>query len=629
VGNEKVISVKKNVATAGQDKKPKPTRPGWNSRFRRLRRVALITRMTVQGERMANLRTRSCPMPRLRDIAGQSGYCGNRIAIFLLILIALLTAFSASAKPAQGQSKDPADSATLQGSVLDSHGRPVAAATVYLQSGDQTLTARTDSAGAYRFPALPEAVYSIRVEMAGYGKASFGPCVLGPKESKRIDLTLETATDASHQSGSPGTSAAEKPQFYDEPEFTVAGVTEAMNPGGHGSDTILRNTETLAKETVSLAPINSQPPSSSVAEEASLRKLADREPGSFDANRRIGTLLVENGKPGEALPYLERAAQLNPASYENSYELALAHAAAGQYDRARADARTLLTGQEKLGQKGTQEQQAELHQLLGDVEEKLGNPLEAVREYQRAAELDPSEPNLFDWGSDLLLHRAFEPAIEVFTKGNRLFPRSVRMLVGLGVGWYARGAYDLAAQRLCEASDLNPDDPTPYLFMGKMESAETAQSACMVERLARFAKLQPENALADYYYALSLSRRDSAQHADHLAQAESLLEKAVRLDPKLGIAYLQLGILDVGRGDFPKAIVAYQKAIAANPELEQAHYRLAQAYSRTGEPSKAQAELQLYEQLSKKTAEERERERREIQQFVYTLREPTPTQKVR
>jgi hypothetical protein len=53
---------------------------------------------------------------------------------------------------------------------------------------------------------------------------------------------------------------------------------------------------------------------------------------------------------------------------------------------------------------------------------KLGNPLEAVREYQRAAELDASEQYLFDWGTELLTHRALEPAAEVFTKGNRLFP---------------------------------------------------------------------------------------------------------------------------------------------------------------------------------------------------------------
>ena len=596
-------------------------KPDLESRFRRLHRMILITRMAVRAERTANSLTHSCPMVRLFDTARQPGSCESRIAIRVLFLIALLVSLSTSAKPAHGQSQDPTPSATMEGSVRDSQGRPVTGATVYLKSGERTLSAHTDSAGTYRFSTLAEGVYSIRAATPGYIDATLGPCVLGPKEAKTVDLMLESPGASARPGASPGTSGAEKPQFYDEPEFTVAGVTEAMNPGGHGSDTILRNTETLAKETVSLAPVSSQPDSSSAAEEASLRKLADREPGNFDANHRLGTLLVDGGKPGEALPYLERASKTNPSDYENSYELARAYAAAGQYERARTDARALLAAPNSSGQK-----QADLYQLLGDVEEKLDNPLEAVREYQRAAELDPSEPNLFDWGADLLLHRAIEPAIEVFTKGNRLFPRSVRMLVGLGVAWYARGAYDQAAQRLCEASDLNPYDQTPYLFMGKMESVETTQSPCMVERLARFATLNPDNALANYYYGLSLHRRDATQDGSRLAQAQSLLEKAVRLDPKLGAAYLQLGILDSNRGAYPEAIAAYQKAIAANPELEQAHYRMAQAYSRTGESAKAQAELQIYEQLSKKTAEEHERQRHEIQQFVYTLRGPASMQ---
>jgi tetratricopeptide (TPR) repeat protein len=524
--------------------------------------------------------------------------------------------------------------------VRDSRGRPVAAATVYLQvkSGTQTLTARTDSEGTYRFSALGEGVYTLRAEMAGYGEATFGPCVLGPKEAKRIDLTLKSATVSTAQSGTPGASGIEKPQFFDEPEFTVAGVTEAMNPGGHGSDIILRTTEALAKETASLSvtALNkessssrtaSASSSSSTAAEESLRKAAEHEPGNFDPNHRLGKLLVDDGKAGEALPYLERASQLNPGDYENAYELALAYADAGQYDRARTEARTLLTVQDQAGlelaRQNEARQEAELHHLLGDVEEKLSNPLEAVREYQRAAELNPSEPNLFDWGADLLMHRAFEPAIEVFTKGNRLFPRSVRMLAGLGVAWYSRGAYDRAAQRLCEASDLNPDDPNPYLFLGKMQSVETAQSECMVERLGRFVRLQPEHALANYYYALSLWRREGPEDANNLAQVESLLEKAVHLDPKFGVAYLQLGILYSDRGDFPKTISAYQRAIEVSPRLEEAHYRLSQTYRRTGEGLKAQQELQLYEQIKKETAGEVERERREIQQFVYTLREPT------
>jgi tetratricopeptide (TPR) repeat protein len=558
-------------------------------------------------------------MVRLRVTAHQLRpywVTGRALAVIVLSVF-LIRAQSVCGLPVQGISEDPADSATLQGSVRDSRGRPAAAATVYLQDagGTQTLSVRTDSDGAYRFSALRGGVYNLRAKMAGYRDAAFGPCVLGPQEVKAIDLMLESQT-----SGQP---SSEKPEFFDEPQFTVAGVTEAMNPGGHGSDTILRTTEALAKETVSLAPASPQPAPTSATAEESLRKLADSEPGNFDANRRLGKLLVDDGKAGEALPYLERASQLNPGDDENAYELALAYVGAGQYKRARVDARTLLTVQDKASQ--DKARQADVHHLLGEIEEKLGNPLEAVREYQRAAELNPSENNLFDWGAELLTHRAFEPAIEVFAKGNRVFPRSVRMLAGLGVAWYARGSYDRAAQYLCEASDLNPSDPDPYLLMGKMQSVETIQSKCQAERLGRFVRLQPENALANYYYALSLRKRgEGPGDASNAKQAGALLEKAVQFDPKLGSAYLQLGILYSDQGDLSKAVRAFQEATDASPQLEEAHFRLAQAYSRMGEKWKAHAELQLYDQLSKKTAEQVERERREIQQFVYTLRGSTP-----
>jgi len=102
---------------------------------------------------------------------------------------------------------------------------------------------------------------------------------------------------------------------------------------------------------------------------------------------------------------------------------------------------------------------------------------------------------------------------------------------------------------------------------------------------------------------------------------ESLLQKAVRLDPKLGVGYLQLGILYSEQKEFHKAISACQKAIETDPQMEEAHYRLAQIYKRIGENLKAQQELEIFDQLSKKKAEEVERERHEIQQFVYKLRD--------
>jgi tetratricopeptide (TPR) repeat protein len=502
--------------------------------------------------------------------------------------------------------------------VRDASGRPVAGATVCLQAKEsQTLTARTDSAGAYRFSEVHQGIYSLRAEMPGYSPATFSPIVLADKESRTIDLALEPTKTAGQQDSNT------QPEFFDQPHFTVAGVTDTTNLGGHGSDAIVRNREALVQATASLSgpsPGSSPPPSENATTEKSLREAVEHQPESFDANHQLGTLLVAEGKSREGLPYLERAARLNPGAYENAFELALARADIGDYERARTDLRALLTAQNKSSQG-----KADAHHLLGEVDEKLSNPLEAVQEYERAAELNPSESNLFDWGAELLLHRAVEPALEVFTKGNRLYPRSVRMLAGLGASWYARGSYDNAAQRLCEASDLDPNDPNPYLLMGKMQAVEATPSEAMVERLERFVRLQPENALANYYYAVSLwKRRKSPEDVADSAQVKVLLERAVHLDPKLGAGYLQLGVLYSERRDVSSAIAAYRQAIEAAPRLEEAYYRLAQAYRQAGETAHAQAELQLYAKISKENTEETERQRHELQQFVYELRDRTP-----
>jgi tetratricopeptide (TPR) repeat protein len=499
--------------------------------------------------------------------------------------------------PVCADSQEAASGGILKGYVRDSNGLPVANATVFLQLATESPTpavapesTRTASDGAYRFAAVPTGTYTLRAQMNGYGEAIASRIPLARKELKKINLVLvpaktsEAQNSSSRGASSQGTSSAKPsaaaPEFFDEPQFTVAGVTEAANAGGHGSDSVQRTSEALARATVSLGASSGK------------------------------------GSPGAAN-------SLPSAADESSLCDSVAH----------------------------DPKNARLHHQLADVEEKLGHPLEAVREYQRAAELDPSEPYLFDWGTELLTHRALEPATEVFTSGNRLFPKSARMLIALGVSWYARGAYDQAARCLASASDLEPANPAPYLFLGKIQSAGAGADASLAEtaqeKFARFAELQPDNALANYYYAVSLWNRsqsaadgasDAQRNSERSERVESLLQKAVHLDPKLSGAYLQLGILYAQRADYQQAIAAYRKAIEVNRDdvssehsspdadetLAQAHYRLAQAYVRTGDKTRAQEELQLHEQLAKKTKEDAERERREIQDFVITLQKQNP-----
>lgn len=511
--------------------------------------------------------------------------------------------------PLVGQVNAPAAAASMHGTVRDSEGRPVAEASVSLKGNHSkwTASATTDSRGNYVFGSLEEGVYSLHAAKIGRGEAEIASVFLAARADKTVDVTLEISS-ASH---------ASPPQFFDEPQFTVSGVTDTTALGGHGSDTIVRTRESIAKDTASLSKSPSAPSAESAALEKSLKDAVQSAPADFDANHRLGQLLMNEGRAREAIPYLERAAQKNPGNYENSYDLALANAEAGNNGRARSDARSLAASHPK----------AELYHLLGDVEEKLGDPLEAVREYQRAAEINPTEPYLFDWGSELLLHHAPEPAEAVFHKGSELFPKSVRMLIGLGAASFARGSYDQAIRHICAASDLAPNDPLPYQFLGKIQRAQTSTSNELIERLHRFVTLQPQNAEANYDYAVALwKQKRNAQDKAVASQIKSLLENAIRLEAKFSAAELQLGIVTAEQGDPSGAITHFRRASEIDPQNEEAHFRLAQVYRQTGQSGKAKEELQIYQQITEKTSQQIERERHEIRQFVYTLRDPASPQ---
>lgn len=209
------------------------------------------------------------------------------------------------------------------------------------------------------------------------------------------------------------------------------------------------------------------------------------------------------------------------------------------------------------------------------------------------------------------------------------------MLLGLGSAWLARGSPDQAVAFISKASDLDPEDPAPYLFLGRIQAVEKISRDEILARLKRFVALHPENADANYYYAVGLWKQQSeAQSAAQTAQVEALLNTAIRLNPKFTAACVQLGMVRDAQRDLRGAIAEYKKAIQSGADsddgdvqLQEAHYRLAQSYRRAGDVEAAKAESEIYQRMVKASQQQSERERHEILQFVYTLRDPaTPRQ---
>jgi tetratricopeptide (TPR) repeat protein len=532
---------------------------------------------------------------------------------FLNILVVLLL-FAPALAAQETQSAKP-EGATLRGTVHDRTGTLVSDAHVVLLGGPSRISreSSTNSAGVFTFAGVAMGSFTLTADAGPVHSAAIPLIVSTAGEQPRIDLVLG-APEAQRPAAAPD-DAGQAMQFADNPDFAIAAVTDWTAVGGHGSDANLRTSEALTREAVKLRPESAQsaaaglPGAATEAKESegALRAAVEKDPKDFEANHRLGLFYLQSGRYRDAVPPLQAAYQADPSSYNNEYELAQALEVTGDTAQARDHVRRLLARRPA----------ADLHRMEGELDERLDDPLSAVHEFQEAAGEEPSEDNYFAWGSELLIHRAVWQAREVFAKGVALYPQSARMLKARGAALFAGGLYDEAALDLCRVSDLNPESIEPYLFMGKIEIAAPNPLPCVVEKLARFERLQPTNALAHYYYAMAL-RKQQGEATDPrvLERVKDLLTQAVALDPKCADGYLELGNLSAGEKQWEQAIGHYLNAIHADPELSEAHYRLGVAYERAGEQAKAKEQFQLHDALASEQAAEIQRQRKAVKQFL-------------
>lgn len=351
--------------------------------------------------------------------------------------------------------------------------------------------------------------------------------------------------------------------------------------------------------------------------EVQFHKALDLQPLDYSANHDLAAFYAQSDRLTLALPLFEAAQRIRPGAYDNGYDLALAYFLSGKLTQSEQMLITLSSLRDS----------GELHNLRGRVDEQQGKFLEAANELATAAHMDPSEDNLFAWASELLLHRTYVPAIEVFRQASQRYPKSPRLWIGLGMSLYSRGEYEESIHALLTATDLDPQDPRSYLFLSKAYLSSPSQAKSVIERLRRYAELQPRNALAQYYLAIGLwkgERTDNPEIDYHAV--ETLLLKSIALDPKLVDVHLQLGILYTDEREYAKSLPEYQRAAELDPQLPDVHFRLGRYYLRAGEKDKGQSELTLFQKLQAQHQAEVDRERAEVQQFVVSAKSASAAQ---
>src|SRR5580704_15717107 len=156
------------------------------------------------------------------------------VIVFALVLLS----WPGSMLSAQGS----LEAIVVTGTVHTSAGAPVGGASVLLEEkgSSKPIETKTNADGTFAASLDRAGTYTVRAQKTGLSGSSKGPLVLSAGDKRHLDLVLAPDTSATTM------------EFKDDPDFTVAGVTDWSNVGLHGSDTTSRTREALAKETLNL-----------------------------------------------------------------------------------------------------------------------------------------------------------------------------------------------------------------------------------------------------------------------------------------------------------------------------------------------------------------------------------------
>jgi tetratricopeptide (TPR) repeat protein len=142
----------------------------------------------------------------------------------------------------------------------------------------------------------------------------------------------------------------------------------------------------------------------------------------------------------------------------------------------------------------------------------------------------------------------------------------------------------------------NPDFPGMHFALGQVywleknhEDAQRELQAALVE--------DPQQPLANYYLGDILTSRKEFQ------EAVPHLRLAISVYPGLTQAYFLLGKCYAGAGNLQGALETFKKALEQDPNYKEVHYQLSELYARLGDKDSSQAELRIFQKLTKEGQE--------------------------
>lgn len=248
-------------------------------------------------------------------------------------------------------------------------------------------------------------------------------------------------------------------------------------------------------------------------------KSIELDPNYPFAYKELGNILLSKDKIDSAKMLFERGIKLNPKDPDNHNNLGIIHLDRKEYNKAQVAFESAIKYDPKY---------ARAYEGLGEVLLAKGNIGDAQKCFEIAIGLAPDlGESHYRLGTIFINTKEFEKARKEFETALRINPDDLKSLHGLGIYYMTNKEYNKAEKAFRRVYQADPDNPNVCLMLGKVYSmnGRTVQEAISM-------------------YKKSLSIKPTTQ------------------------GHVELGNLYLKKGDKPKAIAEFEKALKLNPDAK-------------------------------------------------------------
>ena len=252
----------------------------------------------------------------------------------------------------------------------------------------------------------------------------------------------------------------------------------------------------------------------------------------------------------------------------------------------------------QLAQQGVMS--ADLQTLLGNCFESEHQPSLAMQAYQRAIELNPSRVDYYEAPISLLLDLGKNnDALALVNRALAIAPTDARPWLWKGQMDLRMHAYKDAMESYRHASKLDSSSADAILGIAAVYFVSGQNDAAIAEYKAGINRFPNDARLYVACAAMLLASPDSPKLQ---AEANNLLQKAVKLAPQSAEAHYQLGQLALQQNQLKDAEAEFSLSLQSDPDRSKAHFALSVVYRRMGRTEDATRQFAIYQDL--KRAEE-------------------------